>query len=129
MSAVAVRPREREAMRASVASRSPAATFEMRSPRLDRIDAGAEQRVVMQITIEPTWAKDVRQAIAQACGERVEILRTQPVPRSTQVRVWLDVPKAATAVAMGAILRTLPYGEIGRTAPAEVVRPANLVGA
>jgi hypothetical protein len=110
-------------MRGPVASRSLAARFEVRSCRLDRIDAAAEQRVVMQITIEPTWAQDVRQAIAQACGERVEIVRTQPVPRSTQVRVWLDLPKAATALAMGAVLRTLPYGEIGRIAPAEAVRP------
>jgi hypothetical protein len=71
-----------------------------------------DKRVTLRLTLEPGDVLAVREAIVTACGES-EILRIQPVPRSTQVQVWLVLAESTAPNAMSATLKTVPYGEIG----------------
>jgi hypothetical protein len=75
--------------------------------------ASAEQSVMIRLTIEADSMSLVRQELIAACGESVRIIRTQTVPRSTQVRVWLVLADSAVPDAMRATLRAVPRGEIG----------------
>jgi hypothetical protein len=68
----------------------------------------------MQVTVEPEWVCAVQQALAQASGARVDVLATRPLPRTTEVRVSFGLPQTAKDLAFGAVLRAVPYGEIGR---------------
>jgi NADPH-dependent ferric siderophore reductase len=74
----------------------------------------AEQSVMIRLTIEADSISLVRQAVIAACGDSVQFMPPQRVPRSTQVWVWLALAESAVPDAMGATLRTVPYGEIGR---------------
>lgn len=76
-----------------------------------------KESVMMLVTTEATSEAALRQAVMNACGEWIEFLRIQPVPRSTRIRVWLGVSRSAVSVAMVAIMGILPEGEIGRIAP------------
>lgn len=77
----------------------------------------ADKRVTLRLTLEPGDVLAVRAAVVAACGES-EILSIQPVPRSTLVRVWLQLEEAAAHAAIGVVLKTVPYGEIGHISPA-----------
>ena len=79
--------------------------------------APSEQMATMLITVEADNVALVRRAVISACGESVEHLRTQAVPRSTKMRVWLILAKSATTDAMSVIMKTVPYGEIGPVTP------------
>jgi hypothetical protein len=71
------------------------------------------QRVTICFTVEGDCAALLRRAIVAACRESVELLRTQKVPRSTQVRIWFVLAATAASDAMLAVMRTVPRGEIG----------------
>lgn len=73
----------------------------------------AEQRVLIRLTVEADSIDLVRQALIAACGESVKVLRTQTVPRSTQLQIWLVLADSAVPDAMRATLRAVPHGEIG----------------
>lgn len=75
--------------------------------------ASAEQRVLIRLTVEADSISLVRQELIAACGESVRIVRTQTVPRSTQVQVWLVLTDSAVPDAMRATLRAVQHGEIG----------------
>ena len=79
--------------------------------------APSEQMATMLITVEADNVALVRRAVISACGESVEHLRTQAVPRSTKMRVWLVLAKSAATDAMSVIMKTVPYGEIGPVTP------------
>jgi hypothetical protein len=68
---------------------------------------------MIRLTVEADWVTLLRRAVVSACGESVELLRTQTIPHSSEVRVWLVLAKSAAAGAMDLILKTAPYGEIG----------------
>jgi hypothetical protein len=77
----------------------------------------SEHMATMLITIEADNVPLVQRAVISACGESVELLRTQAVPRSTKMRVWLVLTKSAATDAMSVIMKTVPYGEIGPVTP------------
>jgi PTS system nitrogen regulatory IIA component len=72
-----------------------------------------EKRVMIRLTVEADCVTLLRRAVVATCGESVELLRTQAVPHSSEVRVWLVLAKSAATGAMDLILKTAPYGEIG----------------
>jgi hypothetical protein len=71
----------------------------------------------MLVTVEADNVPLVRRAVISACGESVELLRTQAIPCSTKMRVWLVLTKSAATDAMSVIMKTVPYGEIGPVTP------------
>jgi hypothetical protein len=74
----------------------------------------AEHTVMIRLTIEADGVSRVRQAVTAACGGSVQFMPPQRIPRSTQVWVWLVLVESSVSAAMGATLRAVPYGEIGR---------------
>jgi hypothetical protein len=76
--------------------------------------AEVEQRVVMRVSVEADSLVRVQQAVVAACGRSVQFLRTQAVPRSKLVWVWLALAEAAVPIAMHATIYSVSYGEIGR---------------
>jgi short subunit dehydrogenase-like uncharacterized protein len=72
-----------------------------------------EKPVMIRLTIEADSVTRVRHAVIVACGDSTELLRTQVIPRSSQVRVWFVLAEAAVRDAMLAVLRTVRCGEIG----------------
>jgi hypothetical protein len=82
------------------------------SPLPNRVPA--ESSVMLRLTIEADSVSQVRQAVIAACGESVEFMPPQKIPRSTQVKVWLVLTESAVPDAMGATLRAVPCGEISR---------------
>jgi hypothetical protein len=81
------------------------------SPRPAR--APTARKVIVRLTVEIDGVTRVRQALIAACGDSVELLRTQIVPRSSQVRLMLVLAEGAVDDAMLAVMRTVPCGEIG----------------
>jgi hypothetical protein len=77
----------------------------------------AEPMATMLITVEADNLPLIQRAVASACGESARLLRTQAVPCSTQMRVWLILVRSAATTAMGAIMRTVSHGEIGPIGP------------
>jgi hypothetical protein len=73
--------------------------------------APTEQRVTMLVTVEASSVTMLRRAIMATCGESVDVIRIQPVPRSAQVRLWLCLAQPAATDAMSVIMRVLPCGE------------------
>ncbi len=79
--------------------------------------APSEQLATLLITVEAANVDRVRRAVISACGKSVELLRTQAVPRSTKMRVWLVLTKSAATDAVSVIMKTVPHGEIGPVTP------------
>lgn len=79
----------------------------------------ATQRVTMCFTVDEDCVALLRRAIITACREPIELLRTQKVPRSTQVRVWFVLAATAATDAMIAVVRTVSCGEVGAVISAE----------
>ena len=51
-----------------------------------------------------------------SCGKVVDTLGIESVPRSQSIRVRLGIDGVSVNMAMAAIIRALPSGEIGRIA-------------
>ena len=75
--------------------------------------APTKQMATMLVILDADNVAIVRRAVISACGESIELLRTQAVPRSTKMRVWLVLAKSAATDVMSVIMKTVPYGEIG----------------
>jgi hypothetical protein len=80
------------------------------SPAANR--AETERTVMMRLSVEVDSLARVRQMVLAACGTSVQFLRTQKIPRSTLVGLWLVLAEIAVPAAIGATLRAAPHGEI-----------------
>ena len=85
-------------------------------PALVRPVQALAPQVVLQVTILPALLDSLQQAVAKSCGKVADILGIEPVPRSQSIRVRLGIDGVSVSAVMGAIICTLPSGEIGRIA-------------
>jgi hypothetical protein len=69
---------------------------------------------MMCLSVKADRVSLMREAVVAACGKSVRFLRSQIIPRSTRVRVWLVLAETSVPEAMRATLQAVPHGEIGR---------------
>jgi hypothetical protein len=96
----------------TAASTMPCADKGIAMPLANRADA--ERKVMMRLGVEADSLARLRQAVIATCGRSVKFLRTEKIPRSTLVWVWLVLAEAAIPDAVSATLRTVSHGEISR---------------
>jgi hypothetical protein len=72
------------------------------------------EKTAMRFTVQAVCATQVRRALIAACAESAELLRTQILPHTSQVRVYFVVDKTAVDEAMRVLGRYMPRGEISR---------------
>ncbi|HEY8100343.1 MAG TPA: hypothetical protein VIF82_06285 [Burkholderiaceae bacterium] len=74
----------------------------------------AEPGLMMHITIDANCVTQLRHLVMSTCGELVEFMRIQPIAHAKKMKVWLSLSKAAVALIMEAVMRSLPSAEFGR---------------
>lgn len=74
--------------------------------------------VMMSVVIAKDHFRQLQQIIFSIGGGDVTVLRSEPIPRSDALRVWLNSGRHAMDGLMSAIMRGLPGGEFGRIVPA-----------
>jgi hypothetical protein len=79
-----------------------------------RLAPEAEHKAVISVTVESADMLRVRKAIFQAGGEAVGILKTAPVPHSSQVRVFVGMKVGVLDSIMLQIMRSVTACEFGR---------------
>jgi len=77
-----------------------------------------ETGFMMSVTIANEYFQQLQQIIAVVSGSEETVLRSEPIPGSNSIRVWLNSGRSAMDRLMSAIMRGLPSGEFGRIAPA-----------
>lgn len=78
--------------------------------------SAAAARVALQVTILPALFMRLQQAVANLCGDAVEILTVEALPHNECLRVRFGVDGSCIDAAMAVIIGVLPSGEIGRFA-------------
>jgi len=73
---------------------------------------------MMSVTIAKEYFQQLQQIITFVSGSEETVLRSEPVPGSDSIRVWLNSGRFAMDRLMSAIMRGLPSGEFGRIIPA-----------
>ena len=88
------------------------------SPHLREIaanrDLSAEPELMMHITIDASCVTQLRHLVMSTCGKLVGFMRIQPIAHAKKMKVWLCLSKAAVALIMDAVMRSLPSAEFGR---------------
>jgi len=74
--------------------------------------------VMMSVVIAKDHFQQLQQIISSIGGSDVTVLRSEPIPRSDALRVWLNSGRRSMDGLMSAIMRGLPRGEFGRIIPA-----------
>jgi hypothetical protein len=75
------------------------------------------KRTTLRVTVAAECALQVRRALIVACGDSIELLRIETVPRTSQVRVYFVMDEQFVRDAMLAVVRTVRRGEVGRVTP------------
>lgn len=74
----------------------------------------AEAGLMMHITVDASCVTQLRHLVMGTCGDLVEFMRIQPIAHAKKMKVWLCLSKAAVALIMDAVMRSLPSAEFGR---------------
>lgn len=69
---------------------------------------------LMTLTVGTDCIHQCRHLLITACGNDINFLRTEPVARTTKIKVWLSVRDTAIRRVMDIVMQTLSCAEFGR---------------
>jgi hypothetical protein len=86
----------------------------------ERLRTPANGRLSLYVVVDGSEVLNARRAIVQSGDVHVELMRCVPIPHSSQVRLIVELDKAALGETLLRITGSLQQAELGRV---ERVRP------